>query len=611
MEPFNKKNKSKSKKNNSQFKNQYSFDEIIFEPHLLLEILQNSLNNQKNFILYIKDTILGLQSAKSNKIISQIFIILPQIIKLLDLPFASLILEENDLLQFLIEIYSSSDEKIKPISSIFEILYGLFDIIDEYLSVNPMDEWRDLLIDFDIINENDEYTSNETLNNIQAMFINLSNLLENWMQYRIMGNNIEEENLQYFDECLNIYKDELILLQSDENISIAILEYFNEMVLKIKNFRNEKFNSGYKYINKEILLEEQINNLNLDNDYEIPKINKNENRIKKPNIKEILAQLRKIPLSKRTYFYKNEKIVEDENLSIEFKDYQFPFGEKQIFEIKRQICGFINSNGGRLYIGITDDKIIKGIVLNNNNLNTFENLLISCIDKFCPKIPNGKIKMFFIPIKNAEKDSYIENLYIVKLIILPGDPTILYSLSSKTFYSSLRLQGQCANLTAEEIHKNILERSKRNNTINSYNEKDFEDPPPEFIDNKNYNSIEMDDEISQDNNYPKQMIYLVDKKKKKKKKKNKRKSKEGEGGGKIIIKVYNIDQSKYVKELKNLFKESGCYNLQLFQKNGRSRGFGYLYFNDENKANNFIQIYQNAQFGNKPLKCQKKYFNQK
>ena len=121
----------------------------------------------------------------------------------------------------------------------------------------------------------------------------------------------------------------------------------------------------------------------------------------------------------------------------------------------------------------------------------------------------------------------------------------------------------------------------------------------------------MDDEISQDNNYPKQMIYLVDKKKKKKKKKNKRKSKEGEGGGKIIIKVYNIDQSKYVKELKNLFKESGCYNLQLFQKNGRSRGFGYLYFNDENKANNFIQIYQNAQFGNKPLKCQKKYFNQK
>ena len=55
MESFNKKNKSKSKKNNSQFKNQYSFDEIIFEPHLLLEILQNSLNNQKNFILFIKN----------------------------------------------------------------------------------------------------------------------------------------------------------------------------------------------------------------------------------------------------------------------------------------------------------------------------------------------------------------------------------------------------------------------------------------------------------------------------------------------------------------------------------------------------------------------------
>ena len=33
-----------------------------------------------------------------------------------------------------------------------------------------------------------------------------------------------------------MYKDELILLQSEENISIAILEYFNEMILNKENY---------------------------------------------------------------------------------------------------------------------------------------------------------------------------------------------------------------------------------------------------------------------------------------------------------------------------------------------------------------------------------------
>ena len=607
MESYNKKYKQKNKRNNNQAKKQYSLDQIIFQPQILLELLESSLNNQKNFILFIKNNIIQFQNTKSNKKINQILIILPGLIKELDLPFASLILEESDLIQFLIELYDSYNEYKKPISLILETIYILFDIIDEYLFVNPMEEWRDYLLDFDIIDENDEYIVNESLTNIQAKFINLSNLYDNWIQYRYMENNIEEENLQYFDECLKIYNDECILLQSDETISPAILEYFHEMILKIENFRNEKFKSGYKYINNELSLEDQINNLNINDYYQNNKINKNE--IQKQNIKEILANLRRIPLSQRTFFYKSEKIVEDENLSIEYKDYQFPFGDKQIFEIKRQICGFINSGGGRLYIGITDEKIIKGIVLNKNSLNSFENVLFCCIDNFRPKIQNNKIKIYYIPIKNAEKDSYINNLYIVKLIILPGDPTILYSISPKEFYSTIRLQGQCANLTAEEIHKNILERSKNNIIKNSFNEKDFEDPPPENINNK-HNNIEIEDDYCLNSNYPKEMFYSSDRKSKRKNKKNKNRKKEGERGSKIIIKINNIDGNILVKDLKVLFKDSGCTNIQLFQRNGKSKGLGYLYFNDETKADDFIKTFNNCQLGNKFLKCQKKYINQ-
>ena len=64
-----------------------------------------------------------------------------------------------------------------------------------------MEELKDYLLDFDIIDENDEYIANESLTNIQAMFINLNNFYDNLIQYRNMENNIEEEN---FNILMNI-----------------------------------------------------------------------------------------------------------------------------------------------------------------------------------------------------------------------------------------------------------------------------------------------------------------------------------------------------------------------------------------------------------------------
>ena len=106
----------------------------------------------------------------------------------------------------------------------------------------------------------------------------------------------------------------------------------------------EKLKTGYKYINNEISLEDLINNLNINDYYQNNKINKNE--IKNPNIKEILSNLRRMPLSQRIFFYKSEKIV------------------------------------------------IKGIVLNKNNLNFFEYLLFCCIDNFDLKFQ--MIKLIYI-----------------------------------------------------------------------------------------------------------------------------------------------------------------------------------------------------------------------
>ena len=374
----------------------------------------------------------------------------------------------------------------------------------------------------------------------------------------------------------------------------------------------KKFVNDYKYVNNDLSTEDYIDNefyinndiLNLDNNSN--NIINEELQNRKQIIKEILVNLRKIPLNKRTFFYKNERILEDEDEITEYKNYYFPFGYKQILELKRQICGFINSNGGRLYIGITDQKIIKGIVLNNSSLISFQNIIFSLIDNFNPQIDDGKIKIYYIPIKNILNDSYINNLYIIKILIYPGDPTILYSFSKNILISSIRLQGQCANLTAEEIHKEIIERykNKKINKIKILNEEDFNDPEPEVIDDDDQYNEYYDDDSTIENNYIKenrrQLNYRINRNKRNKKyKRNYRKN--------ITVKVWIIDDKIYINDLKNIFKNCGCYSAQFFsQRNGKSSGFCYLHFANDNLANNFIMNFNNKMLGRKLLKLKKK-----
>ena len=48
-------------------------------------------------------------------------------------------------------------------------------------------------------------------------------------------------------------------------------------------------------------------------------------------------------------------------MQIEYKNYSFPFNVKHKEQFKKQICAFLNSKGGRIFIGITDDKVVNVI----------------------------------------------------------------------------------------------------------------------------------------------------------------------------------------------------------------------------------------------------------
>ena len=197
--------------------------------------------------------------------------------------------------------------------------------------------------------------------------------------------------------------------------------------------------------------------------------------------------LKNIPLKKRTFFYKDEKLIYGEDLYIEYKNYKLPFSSQNIEEIKKQICAFLNSKGGRIFIGIDDNKIVRGIQLDYKKLDETRNNLINYTYEFFPKCRLNKINVLFIPIKYVN-DIYIQNLYVIKIIIHQGETNQLYSIIDKGgFISYLRLPGQCANLTAEEIRDEIIRRYISPET--PIDEKEYVDPEPENNENINYDEF--------------------------------------------------------------------------------------------------------------------------
>ena len=90
----------------------------------------------------------------------------------------------------------------------------------------------------------------------------------------------------------------------------------------------------------------------------------------------------------------------------------------------------------------------------------------------------------------------------------------------------------------------------------------------------------------------------------KKKKKNKKKHKNGI----IRVDITNIDKNIDEKALKELFNDFNCENLKLF-KNQNGFSHGYMNFNNEEDANNCIQVCNKINLGNKQIHFEKWSFD--
>ena len=545
----------------------------------LIQALKSSLEYQKIFIEEIEQKFQYIfAEIKNNKNLDQLLIYnfldaFAFIIKELGIPFAHNLLQ-TDIFQDLTQLYFEEIEKnnVKLIEKISNLLDTWMDVFKYIVSNDHLNKIRQYLIEIQIIKDKNEISDNKPKDE-ETIYENFYALLNGLKTLKEIGK--DKEKLEELDKKYEALKKEIRIFNiKSGNENQASKDFFNSLIKEL----NEHFNE---------LNSDKVNNNIIININEIPE-----------NKKEEIVD---IPLYKRTFFYFDEKIKEIRNEVIEFKSYSFPLTKVDGDEIKRQICGFLNSQGGRLYIGINSQNEVKGIALDSKSRDITRNALVNLTYEFYPNCRIDKIFVYFIPVKNPSTKEFISKRYVIKIRVYPGDPEVLYSMTSVGYHSTIRKGCNCYEMNSTEIYNEIITRDeikKLKNIDNAFlKESKIKDPEPEV--NLNEDDIDDDDDSddfpffggnnnNNNNNYNRGNNHYEPHKKKKKKKNMFDKF--------IKVKINNIDESVPINDVNRLFNGCKCASQKIL------KGHGFLNFSNLEDAKKCVETFNGYKLGNKKLK---------
>ena len=582
----------------------FNLDKIEQNINTIAQKLSRKYSHQEYFIKIIKDNLKQALLGNKDAILKLDYIscMLPKIIEKLGLPFADLLKNNSEILNYYIENCNQN----KNIEIIKKIILNFIEVFNFQLTdINPIDNLKEQLKNANININNIPQERRQNKQFIETTYDELEVLYNTWK----ISLNVEK-GCELDEHCSDVLQTALIeknnKIKTVENkglYSKATIEFLKEKLKKIEDFINwEKVS---KPNNKTSSPQNAIND-NKSKINENDKANNNKNCL----TEEEKQKLREIELRKRTSFYKDEYLAYGEDQSTEFKNYFYPLEPDQEKEIKRQYIGFLNSEGGRIYIGINDEKIVKGILLTYKNCDNYRNYLVGLSNDFYPKCRLDKIKVYFIPIKNSFNNKFINNLYVVKIIILPGDRYSLYSITKKGgFISAIRKQSQVFNLDAEEITNLIIER----NNLKREQENNHQIDSPDM--NLDFNDPEPETNLEASKNDLKSLDSNSDKSNNSNKNNKNNKNNKGKTNQKVVyvVNVQNIDKNLKVKDINKIFNGLQQSYQRFFSKEGKSIGYGKLHFNTEELAKAAILKFNGNNLGGKRnivMSLQKnKFFN--
>jgi len=160
----------------------------------------------------------------------------------------------------------------------------------------------------------------------------------------------------------------------------------------------------------------------------------------------------------RYYRYRlNEKIHLNEDYQCEFKEIKgLSFKNAINSTISEYVASFLNSSGGSIYYGISDDGIIKGVNLDRHDIDEVNKLIYNNVANICPSISPDYFQIDYHPVYN-EEDKIIDNLYVVQITVplSPVKQNIYFIRGTEIF---IRVKGVKKKLQGTEIVTYIQKR---------------------------------------------------------------------------------------------------------------------------------------------------------
>ena len=90
--------------------------------------------------------------------------------------------------------------------------------------------------------------------------------------------------------------------------------------------------------------------------------------------------------------------------------------------MQKLFCGFLNAKGGRIYLGISNNKV-QGCQLNKNYQDSLRRQIDETVRGFVPPVQAEECRTYFYPF--FKKNNEFSELFVVKITINP-DPSEVY-----------------------------------------------------------------------------------------------------------------------------------------------------------------------------------------
>ncbi|KAL4512147.1 hypothetical protein ABPG72_005149 [Tetrahymena utriculariae] len=165
------------------------------------------------------------------------------------------------------------------------------------------------------------------------------------------------------------------------------------------------------------------------------------------------------PITQRTYFVKEEHLIQAEDRQVEFKHYRYPFSKECKAIILKTIVSMLNTHGGTIMIGVRDqDLSVVGINIDQKQKDEIILQVNQMLQNVIPAV-NEEIQIDYIPVK-FKWGKWASKTWICRISISQGQLDRFYYIEDSSVHSYVRYQAMCKTVKLKDIINFTYERAK-------------------------------------------------------------------------------------------------------------------------------------------------------